>query len=190
MVLILSVLAVTALPRFFDSSDYAPNTYQARLISTLRNIQMRALSDTRIFSGQNYPCFRVNFDNINESFGPPPLTYIDDGATPDNEIEDTCNVSIDTSSNPEYLYALSAELQGDDVDMEARNSEGSSITYIEFNGQGLPFLNSGDGTCTTSPGGCEIRFCSGTCSGTGNTVAYVCIQSQGYIHAGECVDES
>lgn len=175
--LILGVLVAFAIPRFSGSAGYDEFAYQARLISTLRHMQTRALNDTRA----NY-CFQVNFDNVNDAFGPPTLKYLATAGPPAR----TCSATIDidgllaTNERTKYqhLFALSAELQTDGVDLTARNSSGASITFIGFDHFGRPLTSdAGNDNCAQ---GCTIRFASVV------TSASVCVESQGYIHAGEC----
>lgn len=175
--LIISVLVVFAIPRFSGSSGYDEFAYQARLISTLRHMQTRALNDTRA----NY-CFQVNFDNANDAFGPPTLKYAAAAGNPAR----TCSTAIDvdgllaTNERAKYqhLFALSSELQTDNVNLEALNSLGASIVSIGFDHFGRPLTSdAGNDNCAQ---GCTIRF------STVVTSAQVCVESEGYIHAGEC----
>lgn len=46
VVLMISILSVTVLPKFFDSSGFEEYTYQAEVITKLRNIQLRAMQQT------------------------------------------------------------------------------------------------------------------------------------------------
>jgi MSHA pilin protein MshC len=188
-IILISILSVTMVPRIFDREDVAPQAFQSRMIAVLRNLQMRALSDTREFSGQDYPCFRMNFDNVNNAFGPPPLTYYDDSNPSDTGIlEDTCETYIDTTVNPDNFYATSSELSAENVDLRALNSDGNAISYMEFSSQGLPVPESGDCLLDSSSGknGCYIELCNDDCTTLGTAKSYVCIESQGYIHGSQC----
>ncbi|XOV79575.1 MAG: type II secretion system protein [Aestuariibacter sp.] len=196
-IILLGILSVTVFPRIFDDSDVAPNVFQAQLISVLRNMQIRAMSDTREFPGEDYPCFKVNFDNFDNAFGPPPLTYystVDPDAPDDEEIidglEQTCEDYIETSTefNPEGFFATAEQLAADRVDLKAVNSDGDTIDFIEFDGGGIPSAETGD--CLLDPGndknGCIIEFCAIDCEDSSNARAVVCVEPQGYIHAGLC----
>ncbi|MBL4899230.1 MAG: type II secretion system protein [Colwellia sp.] len=46
VILIISILAVTIAPKFFDSNGYEKFTYQAEIITKLRSIQLRAMQQT------------------------------------------------------------------------------------------------------------------------------------------------
>lgn len=105
VVLIIGILAVFFVPRFQGSSGFTEYTMQSRLISSMRNMQQRAMQDTRT----GY-CFQVNIlptSTGTPGFGPPSLNY--SGApTP------TCSSAIDYS-NPEFLRTDSDELNENDV---------------------------------------------------------------------------
>jgi MSHA pilin protein MshC len=46
VILIISILAVTIVPKFFDSNGFEEFTYQAEIITKLRSIQVRAMQQT------------------------------------------------------------------------------------------------------------------------------------------------
>lgn len=171
---ILGILVVVAWPRFGGSSGYDEYAYQTRLIGVLRGMQMRAMNDT-----QPNRCFRVIFDNTNDAFGPPTLNYL-------SNLNNTCSTTIDVDSvltgadrqTVLHMYGRSQELQADNIDMRALNSLGADISYIDFTNLGEPLTSdAGNDNCAT---GCSIEFISIV------SVAKVCVESQGYIHAGEC----
>lgn len=171
---ILGVLVTVAWPRFGGSSGYDEYAFQARLIGVLRGMQMRAMNDT-----QPNRCFQVNFDNTNDAFGPPTLDYLSNPA-------DTCAATIDSdnvlnsanSQTVQHMYGRSEELQAANIDMVAMNSLGADIAFIGFTNLGEPLTSdAGNDNCAS---GCSIEFISIV------SVAKVCVESQGYIHAGEC----
>lgn len=197
IIVLLGVLSVTIAPRIFDDTDVAPNTLQAQLIAVLRNMQIRAMADTREFSGQEYPCFKVIFDNLNNAFGPPSLTYYStsDPNNPDDAeiaagLAQTCEDTIetDTSINPEFYFVTAQQMSADSVDLSAVNSDGVEINFIQFDGGGLPSPQTGECLFDTGAGknGCLVALCAKDCSDTNNARALVCIEPQGYIHAGSC----
>ena len=175
--LIIGALVVFAFPRFSGSAGYDEYAYQARLISTLRHMQIRALNDTR----QDY-CFQVNFDNASDAFGPPTLKYT---AASGAAIR-TCSDVIDIDNllsgveraKYQHFFGLSQELQQDNVDLLALNSIGGIVSYIRFDHFGRPITSDpGNDNCAT---GCTVQFSSVV------STAQVCVESQGYIHAGVC----
>ncbi|MCY7295267.1 pilus assembly FimT family protein [Alteromonas sp. a30] len=175
--LIISALVVFAVPRFSGSAGYDEYAYQARLISTLRHMQLRALNDTR----PTY-CFQVNFDNANDAFGPPTLKYTAAAGASSR----TCSDVIDVdglllgaeSAKYQHLFGLASELQQDNIDLLALNSVGGVITYIGFDHLGRPLTSdAGNDNCNA---GCTIQFSSVV------STAQVCVEPQGYIHSGVC----
>lgn len=171
---ILGILVVVAWPRFGGSGGYDEYAYQTRLIGVLRGMQMRAMNDTALNR-----CFQVNFDNTNDAFGPPTLNYL-------SNLANTCLTTIDvenvlTGNDRQtvlHMYGLSEELQSDNIDMVALNSVGTEVTFIGFTNLGEPLTgDAGNDNCAS---GCSVEFRSAV------SVAKVCVEPQGYIHAGEC----
>lgn len=189
IILLLGILSVTIFPRIFDSSDSAPSAFQAQLITVLRNMQIRAMTDTRSFPGEDYPCFKVVFDNDNNAFGAPPLTYYhSDSATLMAGLEDTCLniIETDTNINPEGYFIDTIEFSENRVDLRALNSTGQEIDYIEFDGAGAPIPERGSCRIVGNQRGCRVELCVVNCSDEGNARVQVCIEEQGFVHAGEC----
>jgi MSHA pilin protein MshC len=167
VIILISVLSVSVFSRFSGTSGFSEYTYQARLISALRNMQTRAMHDTRV----EY-CFQINFDSA--AFGPPTLTYTTGAPA------DTCETSIDFT-NADYLTTSSSEMAEANVSLSTlSNSTLSSSThpsfnFIAFNSLGQPVDAIGELTCSYQ---CKIIL-------TGESAVSVCIESQGYIHACE-----
>ena len=157
VMMIIGVLSVSVFSRFSDTSGFAEYTYQARLISSLRNMQTRAMHDTR----QEY-CFQINVDTSPAAFGPPTLSYTTGTSA------DTCDTSIDFT-NPQYLSTNATEMTAEQVSLSTL----PSFDFIAFNGLGQPVNAAGVLTCSAQ---CEIVL-------TGESSVSVCIESQGYIHA-------
>lgn len=172
VVVLLAILSVYAAPRIFDRSDIAASVYQKRAISILRNMQTRAMQDTR---NDGY-CYKVNFDTANESFGIP---FNDYSIT--NEqilIDSTCADTIDTSDAAQLFYVPASALIDDGIDLEVQANDGTNISAIEFDTLGRANQTdlSCDGDSTNGYNGCRIAF-------LGNSNAYVCVESEGYIYA-------
>jgi MSHA pilin protein MshC len=167
VIIILGILVVSAAGRFTGSSGYVEYTYQARLISSLRNMQLRAMHDTRA----DY-CFRVAFeDRGRPAFGPPTMSYNPDeiGHDPD----DTCSDAIDYT-NPDYLSVSdNLEMRRAGVRLRLDGDDGTDFDYIGFNNLGQP-LTTGN-NCGTA---CRIEL-------RAEQTIYVCVESEGYIHACE-----
>jgi MSHA pilin protein MshC len=164
VIIVLGILAVSAGARFSDSTGYAEYTYQARLISSLRNMQTRAMHDNRA----GY-CFQINFINTtataDAAFGPPILDYITNTTT---TIDATCATDIDFG-NPDYLRTSAIEMSDEGVSL----STTPSFDFIDFDGLGRPIASNQTPTCAAQ---CKITL-------TGETAVSVCVESQGYVHA-------
>jgi MSHA pilin protein MshC len=160
VMVILGILAVFAVPKFSGASGYSEYTYQNRLISVLRNMQIRAMQDSRPSF-----CHRINFVNISSqvAFGPASSNY-----AAGNELA-TCVNSIDYTS-PEYLRTSATEIMSASVSMIVVDGT-NSISAIDFNSFGAPQT-----TASNCSVGCTVTF-------TGLTAAQVCIESEGFIHA-------
>ncbi|WP_339720773.1 prepilin-type N-terminal cleavage/methylation domain-containing protein [uncultured Paraglaciecola sp.] len=160
VIILISILSVSVFSRFTGTSGFSEYTYQARLVSALRNMQSRALYDNR----DGY-CFKINIDTTDAAFGPPTLDYISETAT---AMSGTCSISIDFS-NPNYLTTTPTEMAGEGVGLSTQ----PSFNSIDFDDLGRPILENAD--------------CNATCKITliGEAAVSVCIESQGYIHACE-----
>ena len=160
VIIILGILAVYAVPKFSGAGGYSEYTYQNRLISVLRNMQIRAMQDSRPLF-----CHRINFTNTSSqvAFGPASSNYASG-----NELG-TCASSIDYSS-PEYLRTSATEILEANVLMTAFDGS-TSIGAIDFDSFGSPLT-----TVSNCSAGCTVTF-------TGVAAAQVCIESEGFIHA-------
>ncbi len=161
VIILISSLSVVAYSRFSGKASYAEFTYQARLVSVLRNMQTRAMHDTR----DEY-CFQINFYSSSPAFGPPVLNYTTGSAS------DTCLTDIDFN-NPSYLTTSEAEM----ADAEVSLSTLPSFSFIAFNSLGQPVDGAGLLACDSEDNKmCKIIL-------TGKKEVSVCIESEGYIHA-------
>ena len=160
VMIILGILAVYAAPKFSGASGYSEYTYQNRLISVLRNMQLRAMQDSRPLF-----CHRINFINTSSqvAFGPASINYVSGNES------GTCASSIDYSS-PEYLRTSATEILEASVLMAASDGP-TPISAIDFDSFGSPQT-----TASNCSAGCMVTF-------TGVAAAHVCIASEGFIHA-------
>jgi len=160
VMIILGVLAVYAVPKFSGAGGYSEYTYQNRLISVLRNMQVRAMQDSRPSF-----CHRINFVSTSTqvAFGPASTNY-----TTGNEAA-TCATSIDFNA-PEFLRSSATEILDSNVSMTVVDGA-TAISAIDFNSFGAPQT-----VVSNCSAGCEVTF-------TGDAAATVCIKSQGFIHA-------
>lgn len=153
ILLLLGILSVVVFPRFQGDTGYAEYGYRARLISSLRTMQYRAMQDTRA----GY-CFQVNFVNgANSAFGPPTLDYTGTTAA-------TCATSISSDAEDEFAVATAVEMADDGVVLA-----GAPAT-LEFRDMGQPFVG---GAVISS----QLQI-----SVIGQDTLTVCIEPQGYVH--------
>jgi MSHA pilin protein MshC len=160
VVLLIGILSVIAVARFSGNDGIAEFTYQNRLISALRNIQQRAMHDSRADF-----CFQINLSTgaVAPAFGPPSLDY-----SAGNQAA-TCAAGIDASV--EFLSTTNTEIAEQGVTLNALDGASSSLASIGFDGMGRPLTNVNN--CAS---GCVVSF-------VGTSEARVCIESQGYVHA-------
>jgi MSHA pilin protein MshC len=93
VLIIASILAATALPRFFSANSYEEYSYQNELVSTLRAVQLRAMQQTA-----NNVCHSVYINTAQDIVG---LLATDTGNADNCHISsfhsDITQVAIDTS---------------------------------------------------------------------------------------------
>ncbi|MDM7859138.1 type II secretion system protein [Alteromonas sp. ASW11-36] len=160
VILLIGILSVVAIARFSDSTGFAEFTYQNRLISALRNMQQRAMQDSR--SGF---CYQINIVSgaVSPAFGPPSTNY-----TAGNQAN-TCASNID--ANTDFLATTSTEIAEQGLTISITDNGNNNVTFIGFDGLGRPQSN-----ISNCFAGCRVNF-------VGETRASVCIESQGYVHA-------
>jgi MSHA pilin protein MshC len=165
VIVLIGILSVSVYSRLDGATGFSEYTYQSRLISVLRNMQTRAMHDTR----DNY-CFQINFDSDTPAFGPPILDYITGTVS---TVAATCDTTIDFS-NPSYLTTSATEMTEATVSLSTvQSSTLTSFVFIGFNSLGQPIDTAGALTCSSS---CKITL-------IGEVAVSVCVESQGYIHA-------
>lgn len=161
VVILLGVLAIAVAPRFTDRSGYSEFALQQRLLGALRNLQLKAMHDTRAGF-----CYRMILDTAApdaHQFGPASATYLD------GQQANACNVSIDFASES-YLRTEPSEIT--EAGLQMLPVDGSTtINFLQFDNLGRPISSAG--TCATN---CTVTF-------SGESDAKVCIVSEGYIYA-------
>lgn len=164
---LIAVVAVTAASRFQDDTGYTEFTLQQRLISALRQVQIRAMQDTRPGF-----CYRLILTTGSPAaFGP---SSTDFSAGNENA---TCTTTIDTTASG-YLQASSSEITGKGVSFSATEGFNRTVTYIGFDNLGKPLTNN---VVFNQPLNCRNAACRLTF--TGEESATVCVEREGYIHA-------
>lgn len=159
VIAVISILAVVVVPRFFGNSGFSEYAYQKQFIAAMRNIQLKAIYDTR-----DSFCYKMILtSSANPQYGPTSDSYLL------GQESTSCSAAIDTAS-ADYLRTEGNELSQANVSLSGLDA-GNAITFIEFDNLGRPITNSG--TCVAT---CRVNF-------TGEETLTVCIESQGYIHA-------
>jgi len=130
VILVLSVLAVSVVPKLSGTSDYQDITHRDNVVSLLRTVQQRAMQNT-----QGTTCHRVRFQ----------ANVIGLSAQKSDE---TCDTGVITTNGTNDFLVLTG------IDSyTAQNSATSAITYIDFNELGQPSVNTG--TCNSN---CQVNI--------------------------------
>lgn len=160
VIIVVGVVAVTATSRFIGSDGIAEYTYQNRLVSTLRNMQQRAMNDTR-----QGICYRININSgsVAPAFGPPTDNFLQANSAV------TCSSIIDPSID--LLSTSLTEIADNNIQLIALDGSLTTLQFIAFSSLGKPLTN--ESNCTN---GCRITF-------QGSATTSVCVESEGYIHA-------
>ena len=180
VIIIVAIVGLYVGPKMLGGQDVAAYVYQNRAISILRNMQTRAMQDTRgpIVNNQQY-CYQVNFDATNNQFGIPANSFISQNA---DDVAATCNpLVVDTSDARALFYVSAAELGAKNIRVAAQGNNGQSIDMIRFDNMGRANMLAGANhfnSCSGSnvPRGCRIVF-------SGGSDSRVCVESEGYIYA-------
>ena len=159
VIIVLGILSLTVVPRFFGPSGFSEFAAQQQLQSALRALQTKAMYD----SSGGY-CYRMIFDSSGQTIGPTVATYSSSTAVA------SCANNI-ASDAPDEMSLKDAQLSGVGVTFSALDG-GAAFSHIQFDAMGMPYTSVG--SCA---GGCEIAI-------TGEQSARICIGAQGYIY--EC----
>lgn len=132
--IILGILSVTVIPKFFGPDLFDSYTARDQAMSALRTMQLRAMQMT-----DDNKChkFIVSSDLIAP---PSPITDTN-----------TCSNTANAADNPDYL-SVTLDSSRTDVTFDADNAAGSTFTKIEFDDLGRPTLDAGN--CNST--GCKI----------------------------------
>jgi len=132
--IILGILSVTVIPKFFGPDLFDSYTARDQAMSALRTMQLRAMQMT-----DDNKCHK--FIISSELIAPPsPITDTN-----------TCSNFASSADNPEYL-SVALDSSKTDVTFDADNAAGSTFTRIEFDDLGRPILDSENCNIT----GCKI----------------------------------
>ncbi|MDT0595648.1 pilus assembly FimT family protein [Glaciecola petra] len=159
VIAVVSILAIVVVPRFFGNSGFSEYAYQQQFTAAMRNIQIKAIYDTR----DNF-CYKMILNtSANPQYGASSDSYLA------GDEASSCGNTIDANS-PDYLRSDSSELNQASISISALDA-GNVISFIQFDNLGRPITSSG--TCSAT---CRINF-------IGEDTLSVCIEPQGYIYA-------
>jgi MSHA pilin protein MshC len=159
VVILLSIVAIVAVPRFTGSSGYTEYAMQKRLLGALRSIQLKAIYDTRPEF-----CYKLVIDtSTSPEFGPSTASYL----TGNDAV--SCANAIDYSA-AEFTRSDLGEIANDGLTFSAFDA-GIQINYIQFDNIGRASTDAG--ACAAN---CMFSF-------SGERSASVCVASEGYIYA-------
>lgn len=157
-ILIISILGTFAFVRFSGNAGFAEVTFQERLVSALRNIQQRAMQDTRPTS-----TYLFNFSTSPPAYQP--------------SFVNTLNGTTTTVFDDDFLSTVDNEISEENVILRLTGLPASNS--MTFDSLGRPRAIAGGTLVEACAGGCEIDF-------VGEQTARVCIEPEGYIHSGNC----
>ena len=118
VILLVAILSIYALPRFFSSADISPLDYRERLITLLRLTQLQAM--------EQGPCHKVLFSG--RQFGIPRQSYT----------STSCDASLPAAGQSYAAphFGLTAEEAS-----ALALSLGNAPSYIDFDYWGRPLIN-------------------------------------------------
>lgn len=154
VILLISVLGITVLPKLQGTSEYQLISQRDQLVSLLRTVQSRAMQNTQ---DDTFTCHRVLF--LSDTIG------LSAQNTAGANLGGCANGVVDTSNNQTQDFLVIEGLSA----YTATNRQGSTISTIDFDSWGRAVTNVGN--CTKP--GCKITI---------ETNYAVCINNQGYIN--------
>ncbi|WP_157964686.1 prepilin-type N-terminal cleavage/methylation domain-containing protein [Algibacillus agarilyticus] len=163
VILLISVISVSIIPRFFDKQGVDEHLFLQQLVGLLRLQQTKAMQNT------TETCHRVLFTSSRF------------GVTFDNTNNEDCT----STALPTEYSAIAADFDVSHYGISASEVVSSSVSFsitssfnnrIYFNLLGCPVTSEG--------AQCGVTDVLVTISGS--ETLYVCIESQGYIHKGAC----
>lgn len=154
VIILIGILALVAVPRLIGDDTFSLSTYQARMVSALRNVQIKALNDTR--AGL---CFNLNF-KTGVASSQPAFGYA-------SNFPHNCG-GIDFAAADQGTASITGqvELQDAGIGLTLQNGNGQALTSISFDSLG------------------RAVQCDSGCAATlmGERSLYVCINGEGYIY--------
>ncbi|KGJ94303.1 prepilin-type N-terminal cleavage/methylation domain-containing protein [Colwellia psychrerythraea] len=166
VIILISIMSVTVLPKFFSSNGFEEFTYRDEIITKLRAIQLRSMQQTN-----DEMCNQVHIQTI------PYIIGLQDTVPDENAVE-RCRIS--NVDHPELCYTSDDKTicyagETTRVVIDSKHSVGftlsEGLTSFNFSTLGRPI-----GCIVEDP--CEI-----TITVTGENSLEILINSEGYINA-------
>ena len=160
VIILLGILAATAIPKFIGKGDFEGQAYRDQLVQLLKTVQQQAMScddacrvslagkPSDPLTGDAYACNRVVITT--ERFG----------------IPTNCGTSLPTSFPADHLGMSVTEATSANVSFSVSGDVNVSTTTLAFDSMGIV------SNCTS---GCDISI-------IGEQTLTIRIESQGYIH--------
>jgi len=153
VIILTSILAATAIPKFIGNDGFEIQAYRDQLVQLLKTVQQQAMScdaDCRSTRTSNlYACNKVIIDN--DRFGIPA----------------NCGTSLPSSYDVPQLGMSPEDADNSQVTFSVANTTVANI--VEFNSRGIA------NGCVNNTNGCDISI-------NGERTLTIRIESQGYIH--------
>ena len=156
IIIVLGIVSVVAVPRLVDNSGFSEFALQQQLQSALRAIQSKSMYDS-----SGLYCYRMVFDDSNQSIGPSAPNY-----TPATTAS-SCGTSIASDARNSLVFDQS-DLARLNVSFSTSDN-GNPFNYLQFDSLGRPSTDVG--SCAA---GCQIDL-------TGEQTIQLCIGAQGYV---------
>ncbi|MFC3095278.1 prepilin-type N-terminal cleavage/methylation domain-containing protein [Alteromonas sediminis] len=158
VIILVGVLSVTAASRFQGRGGFDSYALQNQVLSVLRQMQLRAMQDTRPGF-----CHQINLVTVPAALGPPTNNY-----SPGNQAA-TCNITIGNDT-PDYLRVDTQAFEALNASLSAVDGV-TPISFINFNALGQPRTSANN--CSSE---CRITI-------TTQSASSVCVNREGYIRA-------
>lgn len=153
VILIISVLAVSVVPKLSGTSDFADLGARDNALNLLRTVQQRAMQNTQTTN----TCHLIRFEQDSGD------SLYDMGLSAQDSLGG-CDSGFVTAGTSARAYLKIEDI----TSLSALNAASTSISFIRFDSLGRPVPSTG----TCAGGGCTVSIENNQ----------ICIESEGYIH--------
>ena len=164
VIILLGILAATAIPKFIGNNGFETQTYRDQLLQLLKTVQQQAMScDEACREGREANFYACNKVIIVAGSSTEPNRF----GIPENCDDEATVFTLPDSFNPPQLGMSKTEASSNSIEFSVSNTAQPGV--IEFNSLGIA---SG---CDGNVLGCNISI-------TGEQPLTIRIEPQGYIH--------